>query len=163
MNIFFLSWNPKEAARLHCDKHVVKMIIESAQLLYSSHWILNPEHLPSNAYKLAHKNHPCSIWVRQSLSNYLWLCLLAWELCREYTYRYEKVHKTQYHIEWLILNPPRSIPNDYMLYPAQAMPDEYKNKDPIIAYKTFYKESKHKKRGIVSYKKREWPDFLIQE
>jgi len=88
MNIFFLSLNPQEAARLHCDKHVVKMILETTQLLYSSHWILNPENLPENAYKLAHKNHPCSIWVRSSITNYMWLASLGLWLCEEYKYRY---------------------------------------------------------------------------
>ncbi len=163
MNIFFLSWNPKEAARLHCDKHVVKMIIESAQLLYSAHWMLNSERLPSNAYKLAHKNHPCSIWVRQSLQNYLWLSMLAWHLCKEFTYRYEKIHKTQFHVEWLMTHPPISIPDIPMTIPAQAMPTEYKNEDTIVAYQTFYRESKYRIRKIVAYRKREFPEFLTKE
>lgn len=164
MNIFFLSRNPKIAARLHCDKHVVKMIIESAQMLYSAHWMLNPEDLPNNAYKLAHKNHPCSIWVRQTISNYYWLCSLAWWLCKEYQYRYgeNKQHKTQAHIEWLIANPPKSIVFGDLTIPPQAMPDEYKQEDPILAYQLFYIESKMKKRGIVQYTKRDWPEFLLK-
>lgn len=163
MNIFFLSRNPRRAAELHCDKHVVKMIIETAQMLYSAHWILNPEGLPPTAYRLAHKNHPCSIWVRTSLTNYMWLCSLGLWLCKEYQYRYgeNKQHKTQTHIEWLIANPPKSIPLADMTTPAQAMPDEYKQEDPILAYQTFYKESKLKKRNIVAYTKREWPEFLL--
>lgn len=163
MNIFFLSWNPNEAARLHCDKHVVKMILESAQLLYSAHWMMNPEGLPSNSYKLAHKNHPCSIWVRQSIQNYFWLCRLAWSLCKEYTYRYGKVHKTEEHIFWLVTHPPNNIPDIPMTNPAQAMPIEYKHENPIKAYQTFYRESKYKQRNIVNYRKREWPEFLIKE
>lgn len=162
MNIFFLSLNPEEAAKLHCDKHVVKMIIETAQLLYSAHWVLNPEGLHEKAYKLAHKNHPCSIWVRQSITNYMWLSSLGWWLCKEYQYRYgeNKEHKTQNHIEWLIEHPPKSIPNLGFSKPAQAMPDEYKREDTIEAYKTFYIESKFKQRGIVNYTKREWPQFI---
>lgn len=164
MNIFFLSRNPRIAAQLHCDKHVIKMIIESAQMLYSAHWMLNPENLPLNAYKLAHKNHPCSIWVRQSLANYYWLCSLGYWLCKEYQYRYgeNKQHKTQAHIEWLIENPPKSILFGDLTYPAQAMPDEYKQEDPILAYQTFYIHSKMKKRGIVQYTRREWPEFLVK-
>lgn len=163
MNIFFLSLFPKEAARLHCDKHVVKMIIETAQMLYSAHWTLNPEDLPETAYKLAHKNHPCSIWVRSSLENYLWLCSLGHWLCKEYQYRYgeHKQHKTQAHIEWLMSHPPKSILSLGMTFPAQAMPDEYKHSDPIVAYRTFYIESKLKKRNIVAYTNREWPEFLL--
>lgn len=160
MNIFFLSLNPKEAAMLHCDKHVVKMIIESAQLLYSAHWMIGST-LPANAYKLAHKNHPCSIWVRQSLTNYMWLCSLAWWLCKEYQFRYgeHKIHKTEQHVLWLMQNPP-NLPFVEFTTPAQAMPDQFKQENVIEAYKTFYIESKLKERGIVNYTKRDWPIFL---
>ena len=161
MNIFLLNWNPQKAAQQHCDKHVVKMILETAQLLYSAHWMLNSP-LPVNSYKLAHKNHPCSVWTRQSITNYLWLASLGWWLCKEYQYRYgeEKMHKTETHIVWLLNNPPQNIPNIGMTYPAQAMPDQYKHPDPIIAYQTYYRESKLKQRNIVKYTKREAPEFL---
>lgn len=163
MNIFFLSRNPKEAARLHCDKHVVKMIVETAQLLYSAHWVLDSQGLRENAYKLAHKNHPCSIWVRKSITNYMWLASLGWWLCKEYQYRYgqEKTHKTEAHIVWLIQNPPTTIPFVDLTTPALAMPDEYKRENAIEAYKLFYIESKYKARRIVNYTVREWPEFLI--
>lgn len=160
MNIFFLHWNPRIAAQYHCDKHVVKMIIETAQLLYSVHWTLNSP-LPVNAYKLAHKNHPCSIWVRQSLTNYFWLCTLGWWLCKEYQYRYgeHKTHKTEEHILWLIHNAPE-LPNIGLTFPALAMPDQYKTDNPIRAYRKFYIGSKLKERGIVKYTWREPPSFL---
>ena len=70
MNIFFLDYDPKKCAQYHLDKHVVKMIVETAQMLYSVHWFLELS-LPSSAYKKAHINHPCSIWARTSLENYL--------------------------------------------------------------------------------------------
>lgn len=159
MNIFFLHWNPEIAAKYHCDKHVVKMILETAQMLYSVHWVLELD-LPDNAYKLAHKNHPCSIWARTSLSNYLWLCSLGLSLCNEYTFRYDKIHKTQSHIEWLFNNPPKfEITN--LTLPALAMPLEFKSKDIIKSYRLFYIESKLKDRKIVNYSKREWPKFLL--
>lgn len=163
MNIFFLSISPKEAAQLHCDKHVVKMIIETAQMLYSAHWMLNPEQLPTTAYRIAHKNHPCSIWVRKSFENYMWLCTLGIHLCREYQHRYgeHKRHKTQDHIEWLMDNPPFGIPSIGMTMPVQAMPDEYKQDNPVLAYQTFYRESKLKARNIVRYTRRDWPEFLL--
>lgn len=162
MNIFFLSLNPKEAARLHCDKHVVKMIIESAQLLYSAHWTLNPEGLLADAYKLAHKNHPCAIWVRISITNYMWLASLAWWLCKEYQYRYgdHKIHKTEAHVIWLLNHPPKSIPFVGLTQPSLAMPDQYKQEDVIESYKTYYIESKLIERNIVKYTRREWPEFL---
>jgi len=76
MNIFFLHKNPKLCARYHLDKHVVKMILETAQMLYSVHWYKELE-LPLDAYKKAHINHPCSIWARTSVDNYIWLCKLG--------------------------------------------------------------------------------------
>ena len=163
MNIFFLSFNPREAAIMHCDKHVVKMIIETAQMLYSAHWTLNPEGLLPTAYRLAHRNHPCSIWVRTSLDNYLWLCSLGLWLCKEYKHRYgeHKTHKTQAHLEWLFVNHPNMLGSFGITRLPQAMPDEYKQENPILAYQTFYRESKVKKRNIVYYTKRDWPEFLL--
>jgi len=160
MNIFFLYSNPKQAAEAHCDKHVVKMIIETAQLLYSAHWMTNSL-LPANAYKLAHKNHPSAIWARESLTNYMWLCSLGWWLCKEYQFRYgeTKLHKSEEHIVWLLNNPPK-LPFIGMTPIRLAMPDEYKQADPIQAYRTFYIESKLKARNIVKYTKREPPDFI---
>jgi len=159
MNIFVLHWSPRVSAQYHCDKHVVKMILETAQLLYSAIWVTNPSQIPESAYKLSHKNHPCAIWVRQSIQNYMWTCTLGHWLCKEYTFRYGKFHKTQKHIEWLSQNPPPL--SDLGLTPfALAMPDMYKEDNPIHAYRTFYQESKHRERGIVSYKKRPWPKFL---
>ena len=161
MNIFFLNWNPRKAAEYHCDKHVVKMIIETAQLLYTAHWVLETPNMPSNAYKLSHKNHPSAIWARESLSNYLWLCSLGWWLCKEYQFRYgeTKVHKTEAHILWLLNNHPK-IPIQAITRVRQAMPDEYKMPDPIEAYQKYYIEAKLKKRGIVKYTKREAPEFI---
>ena len=162
MNIFILSFNPKEAAEFHCDKHVVKMILETAQLLYTCHWMLNPEGLPENAYKKCHMNHPCGIWVRESLANYKWLCELGKYLCEEYTFRYGKIHKTQVHLLWLMQNPPLSLEDRGITEIRLAMPIEYKQPNPVEAYRTYYIESKLKQRGIVKYTKREWPKFLVQ-
>jgi hypothetical protein len=158
MNIFFLDYDPKKCAQYHLDKHVVKMIVETAQMLYSVHWFLELS-LPSNAYKKAHINHPCSIWARTSLENYIWLCQLGIELCREYTYRYEKIHKTQQHIEWLERNIPLLAPLG-ITNPAQAMPQEYKDPNPIQAYKNFYIKNKMEIRGITRYTKRPIPAWI---
>ena len=162
MNIFLLSFDPKQAAEYHCDKHVVKMILETAQLLYCAHWVLNPENLPLTAYKKTHVNHPCAVWVRESLANYQWLCELGWWLCKEYQFRYgeTKVHKTETHIQWLRTNPPTSIPRRRITEIRLAMPEPYKRPNPVEAYRTFYLESKLGDRGIVQYSRREWPLFL---
>jgi hypothetical protein len=159
MNIFFLAFNPQKAAEYHCDKHVVKMILETAQLLYTAHWVEARMDLPQNAYKKTHMNHPCAIWTRESRSNYVWLCQLGMALCYEYTLRYGKVHKTQGHIVWLTANVP-SIPDVGVSEIRLAMPDEYKLPHPVKAYQKYYLENKHKIRGIVKYTCRSLPDFL---
>jgi hypothetical protein len=159
MNIFFLDPDPRKCAQYHLDKHVVKMILETAQMLYSVHWVLELE-LPEIAYKKTHINHPCSIWARTSVQNYKWLCELGKELCREYTFRYSKVHKTEKHIVWLDNNIP-DLPGIDFTEPAQAMPVEYKHADPVCAYRTFYIKNKMGERGITKYTKRPTPIWTI--
>lgn len=161
MNIFILHLCPQIAARLHCDKHVVKMILETAQLLYSAHHVSGTPDLPEGAYKKTHVNHPCAIWTRESRANYLWLAELGWWLCKEYQYRYgaHKTHKTERHISWLRSHPPE-IPDMGLTPMRMAMPDAYKRDDPVEAYRAFYVEDKLKRRGIVQYTRRSKPDFL---
>ena len=75
MNIFYLDEDPVLAAQMHCDKHVVKMILESAQLLSTAHLLIDGDELADERglYKATHKNHPSSKWVRDSSENYEWL------------------------------------------------------------------------------------------
>lgn len=168
MNIFFLDLDPQIAAQYHCDKHVIKMILECAQLLYCAHWVLTPDTLPDDAYRMTHKNHPCSIWTRESTTNYLWVCQLGLALCKEYKFRYgeHKEHKTQKHLEWLIKNIPfgrqsRFDSDSLSLTPIKlAMPDEFKTDDPVESYRKFYIGSKVD-RGFVTYTRRERPPFLL--
>ena len=162
MNIFFLSFNSKQAAEYHCDKHVVKMILETAQLLYSAHWNEKRLILPQNAYKKAHVNHPCSIWTRESLSNYKWLADLGYWLCQEYRFRYkDKTHKTEAHLIWLRANPPPTLVDIGVTEIRLAMPLEYKHPNPVESYRTYYRENKLKLRGIVKYTRRPPPIFLL--
>lgn len=162
MNIFFLSFSAKQAAEYHCDKHVVKMILETAQLLYSAHWMLNPSGLPDTAYKITHKNNPCAIWVRASLSNYMWLADLGHYLCEEYRFRYgNKTHKTESHINWLRANPPIGIVDIGVTTIYLAMPNEYKCGNPVESYRTYYRENKYRIRNIIKYTKRSAPAFLF--
>jgi hypothetical protein len=161
MNIFFLDYDVKKCAQYHVDKHVVKMILETAQLLCGVHHVTahdtahDTAHVP---YKLSHKNHPCSIWTRKSLSNYLYLCELGLELCEEYTYRYGKRHKSQDVIEWCLINKP-NIPDIGFTEPAMAMPDEYKVKSVIQSYRNYYMGAKS---GFAVWKNREKP-FWFEE
>jgi len=126
MNIFVLDENPTTCAQYHCDKHVVKMILESVQLLSSAHH-LHPCNNYTPPYKLTHKNHPSSIWTRTSKENYLWLVSLTRELCKEYTYRYGKNHKCEQYLNDLEKNIPNIDKNEFTP-PLPAMPDIYKNK-----------------------------------
>lgn len=156
MNIFVLSLDPREAAVYHCDKHVVKMILETAQLLYCSHWMLDPDGLPPTAYKKTHPNHPCSIWIRESVENYRWLSDLGLALCNEYTYRYGKRHKTQDHLEWLSDNFP-PLPMVARTQFRMAMPNEFKCEDPILAYHAYYLIAKER---MLIFTKRPPPPFV---
>jgi hypothetical protein len=152
MNIFFLDENPTLSAQYHVDKHVVKMILETAQLLCGVHHLTDQvnDQVP---YKLSHKNHPCAVWARESLSNYLYLCELGLELGKEYTYRYGKRHKSIEVIEWCIVNKP-NIPDIGFTTPARAMPDEFKVDSVVESYRNYYMGAKS---DLASWKNREKP------
>ena len=156
MNIFVLDTDPKKCAVYHNDKHVVKMILETAQLLCGSHHVTESQYeIP---YKLSHKNHPCSIWVRECIENYIWLCDLGLELCEEYTYRYGKRHKSQDIIEWCLMNTP-NIPEKGDVTPfALAMPDECKVGTAIDSYRAYYMLEK---RNLASWKNRQTPEWYL--
>lgn len=176
MNIFFLDKNPKLAAEYHVDKHCVKMILETAQLLSTAHRVLDGVetttvsnnrkkriwHLPDVReqilYSATHINHPSAVWVRQSKANYVWLYNLFVELCKEYTYRYDKVHKCQRELIFLQLaRIPENIPDISFTEPTPAMPDDVKvQNDSINSYRNYY--NKHKTH-LASWKKREVPEW----
>ena len=159
MNIFFLDWDVEKNAQYHCDKHVVKMVLETAQLLCGVHHMTEHDtvhdtvHVP---YKLSHKNHPCAIWARESLTNYLYLGELGLELSKEYTYRYSKRHKSQEIIEWCLTNHPHIDDKGFTL-PPKAMPDEYKVEDVVESYRNYYMGPK---KSFLSWKNREVPDWV---
>ena len=152
MNIFYLHDNPKVCSQYHVDKHVVKMILETAQLLSTAHWLSGGE----GPYRATHKNHPSAIWARSNKSNYRWLCELGMELCKEYTHRYGKIHKTQQHLEWLTKNIP-NIPNGKFTQPTLPMPDQYKSDNHVDSYRLYYiKDKSH----LHSWKNRKTPEFI---
>jgi hypothetical protein len=168
MNIFFLHPNPRRCARWHCDKHVVKMLLESCQLLYTAHWVLvgSVGDAPKNksgqqGYLPTHRNHPCGKWVRESLANYRWLCRLASELVREYKFRYNgKTHACEAHVAWLQSHVPAGLEDVGQTRPAAAMSDEYKQGKNIVAsYRKFYVFSKGE-RGFLHYTGRSPPHWI---
>jgi hypothetical protein len=139
MNIFVLDRNPEICAKYHNNKHVVKMILETAQLLCSVHHMTKLESEIENVpYRLSHKNHPCSIWARECIENYVWLCDLGMALAREYTHRYKKIHKTQAVIEWCMINLPDLPEMGNITEFAKAMPDECKVSDVVESYRRYY-------------------------
>lgn len=99
MNIFLLDQSPVLAAQMQCDRHCVKMILETAQMLCSAFHLQHPElDIP---YKLTHPNHPCSVWMRQSSENFDWLVEHGFALSNEYSKRYHKIHKTRDVLVWV--------------------------------------------------------------
>jgi len=156
MNIFVLDEDVRKCAEYHNDKHVVKMILESAQLLCGVHHMVesNTDNIP---YRLSHKNHPCSIWARENMSNYLWLCELGLELCKEYTFRYGKRHKSQDVIEWCVENLPM-IPDGEFTEPPKAMPEQYKTGSVVESYRQYYIGEK---KGFSKWKNRPVPSWFM--
>jgi hypothetical protein len=154
MNIFFLHRSAPICAQMHADVHVVKMILESAQLLATTH------HHYGNAvtYKPTHANHPCAVWVRQSRLHYMFLVDLALALCREYRLRFSKTHKC----EDIILNELRLPPADLKISiwndPPLAMPDEFKSDDLVESYQRYY-ASKNDKMTLRWFRGDRLPPF----
>jgi hypothetical protein len=156
MNIFYLHPDPLTAAEMHCDKHCVKMILETAQMLCTAHRALDGDKRADKLgmYKTAHLNHPSTKWVRGSLLQYEWTYHLFKFLCDEYTHRYNKVHKTDvklrevlkeppYFLRWVLRdsNPPLVPSSSINTYtqPPQCMPDQYKVPDDAVqAYRNYY-------------------------
>lgn len=151
MNIFVLDYEPSEAARLHLDKHIVKMPLETAQILCT----VRHQFGKQAQYKPTHVSHPCTVWAGQSKENYSWLVELGLELCAEYSYRYGKRHACQSVIEG-ISDAPISMDLGFTQF-AQAMPDECKNSDPVTAYRNYYRLHKS---HIASWKHRNIPEWM---
>lgn len=179
MNIFFLDIDPKQCARQHNDKHVVKMIVEYAQLMSSAHRILDgreyigrtangrrikrffhPDaHLQETLYKVAHINHPSTKWVRQSKEHYQWLYNLWTALCSEYTYRYGKIHESQRKLEGALYYAPLNIGVSEFTEPPPAMkayPECIVAGDAIASYRNYYKKAKS---GFAVWTKRDTPEW----
>ncbi len=208
MNIFALSDNARVAAQCHLDKHVVKMVSETVQLLSTAHrlldgcevWLDLPNSkkqklnvLPGESWSLSattttedgtfftngtqqkkyktqkfridnpscwnatHINHPSAVWARSSDSNYQWLFTLLDELQQEYTYRYGRVHKSWIDTNGFLCKTPKNISEGRQTPFPQAMPEEYKNEDSIIAYQNYYVGSKS---AIAKWTKREVPTWF---
>ena len=142
MNIFYLDKCPKKAARLQYNKHVVKMILESAQMLCTAHHCIMGEDADV-PYKVAHRNHPSTKWARQSGQNYAWLYWHMIELGKEYEKRYGKKHLSIIKCEDKLAILPGGILETGLTKMPQCMPDEYKDECSIQAYWNYYIGEKH--------------------
>lgn len=176
MNIFYLHNDPVTCAQQHVDKHVVKMILEYAQLLSTAHRVLDgtqsvgvsktgrkqtryvlSDSRESVLYSATHINHPSAVWVRKSDSNYRWLFSLYQALMDEYTYRYGKVHKCSA-LERALATPPSNIASGKFTEPTPAMPEEFiVSGDSIKSYMNYYNGSKQR---MFSWKMREVPKWV---
>ena len=161
MNIFYLDRDPKIAAQMMCDKHVVKMILESAQMLSTAHRVLDGNDIGDSKglYKMAHKNHPSTIWARTNSSNYEWLWAHFDALMKEYTHRYGKKHASKRLIHSLWENPNNITHGDFT-DPPQCMPPYCKGDDTVMAYQTYYILEKSR---FAKWTKRSIPEWFNGE
>jgi hypothetical protein len=178
MNIFYLDHDPKTCAEYHCDKHVVKMIIEYAQLMSTAHRICDgqeyidltangrkikrwrlPDDREQRLMKASHINHPSNVWARANHLNYKWLYEMWVHLLDEYTYRYGKVHACA-RLKDDLAKLPEKIPVGLSeTEPTPAMPDDCKIPNNVLAsYHKYYNE---KKTRFARWTKRPAPNWYI--
>lgn len=184
MNIFILDENPKKAAQLQCDKHVVKMIVESAQMLSTAHrmldgkeikvpsksgkrmikaWVMDDAHDNDLLYNAVHMNHPCTVWTRMTRDNYAWHYRHFHALCKEYTHRYGKVHSTETRLLSRLKKYPRNLPTGPLTPFPLAMksnPECIFPEDPVKSYRLFYQTKQDRFRMMWTMRSTpEWFHF----
>lgn len=169
MNIFGIEYDDKrgfkfpdaiDSARSQCDKHVVKMPLESAQMLCTAHRILDGDN--DDLYKIAHPKHPSTLWTMESKANYQWHYRHWLELCKEYTYRYGKVHKSWEKFGTRLALVPKNIP-DGNLTPFKLAfkthPECIVEGDPVQSYRNFYMTKQS--RFDMKWTKRRIPNWFL--
>jgi len=183
VNIFALDRDPVRAAQMQCDKHVVKMTLETGQMLstiqraYSMFDKNNPadQALDALLYRPTHIHHPCTLWAGRSAENYGWLVRHFYALAGEYTYRYNKEHLTFQKLHKIVAKTPEKLKDRHGMTPfALAMPDEYKVghcvrmegdsldaavEDAVTSYRRYYVNDK---ANILFYTKRPRPEWLTE-
>lgn len=175
MNIFVLDPAPQVAARNLCDKHVVKMIVESAQMMSTAHRVLDGEPTTRvtktgrNVKHWDHSNqmlclatmvhHPCTQWVMRTNKNYLWLYQHASAMLMEYNLRYHKIHAMEKLISVHLSSCPKNIPLGDLTPFAQAMPDKYRSEDAVTAYRNYYLGDKAR---FAKWKNVQAPNWWIE-
>ena len=183
MNIFVVDESPEVSAQSLCDKHVVKMILESGQMLSTAHryldgdlyyemskgdrprkikrWKLNDER-EDKLWKATFMHHPCTVWTFETSENYMWHQRHAIALCKEYTYRYGKVHSAENLIDYLSTLP-KNIPQGNLTEFAIAMPDEFKVKNSVQSYRNYYNGAKSRFAKWTLRTQPEWYTGVFQD
>lgn len=177
MNIFYVDEDPTKAAQALVDKHVVKMILESAQMLSTAHRVLDGHQHPGKTkagrkttwylftdgrenivYKATHINHPSSKWVRESVENYNWLVDHFFALLDEYTFRYEKDHKCRGELSWQLSCPPKALQVWDRTPIVCAMDEKYIiSENPVENYRNYYRLAK---KDLHKWTKRNQPNWI---
>lgn len=159
MNAFILHLDPALAAEAHADCHVVKMVLETVQILSTGARLLDPT--ADAPYRSTHVNHPVVRWAAGSLGNFRWLVFLLHHLTREYRHRYGREHASwrawcasPLQRMWGCLPFPRRDRTPF----AQAMPEGYRIPgDPVAAYRAYYLGEK---RHLLKYTRRQPPGWV---
>jgi len=144
MNIFVVDEDPEVAARQLCDKHVVKMILETAQMMCT----VAHGYGYSPPYKKTHPKHPCTLWAAKSADNWSWLIRHGLAMCAEYTRRYGRIHKSEEVIMWCA-GLKMGFTESGLTPFAQAMPEQYRNECPVTAHRAYYHGEK---AGFATWK-----------
>jgi len=179
MNIFYVDENPMDAAQSLVDKHVVKMILESAQLLSTAHRVLDGVETEGKSktgrkakrwvltdarenvlYQATHINHPSAVWCRQSVRNYDWLVDHMFALMREYTHRYNKTHKCYGNLSYMLQSPPHNLKAwEWTPMPSCMAPEYIISEDPLTNYRNYYIMGKS---NLHKWTNRQPPEWIIQ-
>ena len=181
MNIFVLEDCPVKAAEVQCDKHVVKMIVESGQMLSTAHRMLDGNlevYVNANGrkarrynlgdwrqqvlYKAVHYHHPCTVWTMESNANYEWHYKHFIALCDEYTFRYGKTHGTDIKLREILKKVPSHIPWTNLYTPfklaMQHEPQCMHENDPVRSYQEYYQTKQDRFKMI--WTKRDVPEWF---
>lgn len=167
MNIFYTHTDPVLAAQSLPDRHIVKMPVETVQMLVSALMRYDCKHgvltKAGNVHRGGYTNHPCTIWAGNTRANFLWLLQHGHALCREYTFRYGKVHFAEGQLSVIDLLCD-FIPDGKFTFPALAMPDRLQVNDPVQSYRNCIQDKVNEKPGIFVWRKgRSAPEWLIKE
>lgn len=167
MNIFAVHSDPSKAAQMLCDRHVVKMTLETTQILSTVHRVIDgdadyqlPDERNEYLYKVTHVKHPCVQWASTNQANYQWLAQHGIALAYEYFHRYDKFHACHEKLVWLQDNMPHNLLDGELTPFVLAMPDDMKCSHPVLSYRRYYL---HHKAKIAKWKHNNTPIWFIRK